>query len=381
MISFTVIISLIISFSVSPAFANIDKNEAADESVVLWSTVNHYTWIYTAGDLPLSEFSFLLNNAQKHDTIHAKKIGSSLHVIFSLKHGENFVEIKHLETMLEKKEIHYFPEFESELVPDEAIQEPFHTSTKESTCSATQCHRLTVDPSDFKPTDIKKQICYQCHAHKFDGFTSLHKPAALEWKCLQCHLEESRESAMFPGEPLRFTIEDPFELATLCYKCHKKLKTFIESQKYLHGPIGMQGCTMCHSPHGSTHEKLLHKESITLCIECHEAKKMINLPVVHKATTQKGCIVCHHQHSSPYRFQLRTDITKLCYTCHPKISKMENNHPVQGHPVFVKETAPSEKFKVSCVSCHSPHSSEYDKLLPLEEMMMLCVNCHKIGSI
>lgn len=370
----------LMAFSISPVLATVD-DETADEDAVIWSTVNHYTWIYEAGDLLTNEFTFSLNGERNNEKIRVKKFERSLHVIFALKHGENSIEIKHLGLIIFNNIIHYYPGFESELVPDEAIPEPFHTSKNESSCSSGNCHRMTVEPSDLKPTDIKKQICHQCHSHKFDEFTSLHKPAAREWRCLQCHTDEMRETAISPDIPLRFTIEDPDEIASLCYKCHKKLKTYIESQKFIHGPIGMQGCTMCHSPHGSSYPKLLHKKSNTLCVECHETQHMLNKPVVHKAITQKGCTVCHHPHSSPFRLQLRADITQLCYECHPKISKLKNNHPVQGHPVFVKEKSPSEKYKVTCVSCHSPHSSEYDKLLPQEEMMMLCINCHEIGSI
>ncbi len=452
----TILLVFSISLSASFAFA-LDDEETKEEVSIIWSTVDHYTWIYQADDRPLSEFTFLINGSTDKEKIHATKYKESLHVIFSLNYEKNTVEIKYASEILLKKEVHYYPAFESELVLGDAILEPFHTAENEASCSGTSgCHRMTVEPSDIEHTDIKstdkeqadiniaakvlaakmlaakmladkrlakkmltnkafadkihadiklaveklvdkelddekfdtikftgkkKQICYQCHFRKFDKYKYLHKPAAEEWRCLLCHDMEARETDSSPDAPVRFTIENPEEVASLCYKCHEILHEYIDSQEYIHGPIGMEGCTMCHSPHGSTQKKLLHDNATTLCVNCHEAQDMLELPVVHEVIKQKGCVACHNPHASPYPMQLREDITKLCYTCHIKIGKLKNNHPVQGHPSFIKEEPPSDDYIISCIKCHSPHASEYDKLLPAEEFMMVCIICHNYGGM
>lgn len=359
--------------------------EEADESgtttLSIWSTVNHYTWIYELGNTTPAEISFRINDKSDSNKIKKTLYKSTLHVIFSLDHGKNILKAKHGDEVLLDKEIHYYPSYESELVSENDELEIFHTAKNESSCGTAGCHRLTLLPDDSKPVDIKKQICYQCHSHKFENYTTLHKPAAVEWHCLLCHQAEPTESDLSPGDSQRFTIENPATIAPLCYKCHKKLKVFIESKKYMHGPIGMGGCTMCHSPHGSFAPKLLLKPANSLCIGCHELQEMLKKPFIHQVVKTKGCIACHNPHSSPYPMQLTEEITKLCYDCHPKIAKLKDNHPVHGHPVFIKEKPPSNRYTLTCIKCHSPHSSDHDKLLFEDEMMMICTKCHDIGSM
>ncbi len=52
-----------------------------------------------------------------------------------------------------------------------------------------------------------------------------------------------------------------------CLRCHQdKAGPFV----YEHPPVRVEGCEMCHSPHGSTNARLLRRPvAFTMCLECH----------------------------------------------------------------------------------------------------------------
>jgi DmsE family decaheme c-type cytochrome len=55
--------------------------------------------------------------------------------------------------------------------------------------------------------------------------------------------------------------------SAVCTKCHTDVRgPFV----YEHTPVKAEGCTSCHSPHGSQNARLLNMPSInTLCNQCH----------------------------------------------------------------------------------------------------------------
>ena len=133
---------------------------------------------------------------------------------------------------------------------------------------------------------------------------------------------------------------------------------------------------MCHNPHGSKNKRLLQKEISTLCIECHRLQGIMDKPKVHAPLIKGGCTACHDPHGSNFKLFLSADIIGTCFSCHPGIREKGNNHPITGHPVSGPSDPSMEDSKFSCVSCHNPHSSEYNKLLPGAEPIMICMKCH-----
>ena len=113
-----------------------------------------------------------------------------------------------------------------------------------------------------------------------------------------------------------------------------------------------------------------------MCIECHNMQNMMERPKVHEPLIKEGCTGCHNPHGSNSLFFLATDIISSCYKCHPKIEKLGNNHPIMGHPVSGPQDPRNHDRQFTCVSCHNPHSSEFDKFLAVDQMMMLCIRCH-----
>ena len=81
-------------------------------------------------------------------------------------------------------------------------------------------------------------------------------------------------------------------------------------------------CTNCHAAHGSSTSKILKAPQNTLCMQCHDVAKM---------------------HAHPY-----------------------------GGPAKDPRTG----TELQCTSCHSPHSSDHEKLLLMDEKRNLCVQCH-----
>ncbi len=354
------------------------RADETSKSPGIWSTVPYFNWI-TESSAPLEQFSFFINGVQaKGSAVSAIKHQQSLHLRFPLTYEtETAIEVRFQGESIYRATFFYAPSYESSIVPGNFTDLPFHTEERERPCQ--QCHRLTVNANDAKPLVVTEQICYPCHSHEFDNSVSRHKPAAIQWRCLQCHLTKESPSPGNSDHPVKFAITDAEDVAPLCYRCHKKFAARIKGYAHQHGPIGMGACTMCHNPHASNFPKLLQNEANTLCVNCHSMQETLQQPVVHQVIKTKGCTACHNPHGSPYPLQLPSPANELCAVCHQEIAKQVNNHPVQGHPVFIKGRG-TQKDKLTCTSCHSPHASAFPKLLPEEEVMMLCTHCHPMEN-
>lgn len=84
--------------------------------------------------------------------------------------------------------------------------------------------------------------------------------------------------------------------APLCYDCHDANN----DKAYVHGPINMGVCTVCHLPHGSNIKTNLIAQADTLCKGCHDS-----LMASHPNIANKSCIDCHDPHSSDKEFHIK----------------------------------------------------------------------------
>jgi len=56
-----------------------------------------------------------------------------------------------------------------------------------------------------------------------------------------------------------------------CFECHTQQRgPFV----YEHEAV-RQGCSVCHTPHGSVNQRLLNERNATLCIKCHFQEQKI----------------------------------------------------------------------------------------------------------
>jgi DmsE family decaheme c-type cytochrome len=62
-------------------------------------------------------------------------------------------------------------------------------------------------------------------------------------------------------------VDHAFGNEEVCLKCHSDKRGPFAFE---HPPVRVEGCEMCHSPHGSTNSRLLRRPVVfTVCLECH----------------------------------------------------------------------------------------------------------------
>lgn len=151
--------------------------------------------------------------------------------------------------------------------------------------------------------------CESCH-----GPCSLHEDSGGDIKppfsFAAGRPEPDALGARLPLEPAR-TVE------TVCYQCHLDVRGQFNLPNHHPVPEGRMTCLQCHPPHkgiahagGST--QLLSQEEN--CTQCHESQKG---PFVfeHEAMDE-GCTACHSPHGSINPKMLLERNANLCFKCH-----------------------------------------------------------------
>ena len=117
-------------------------------------------------------------------------------------------------------------------------------------------------------------------------------------------------------------------------------------------------CTDCHGVHGK------RNKPNEACTACHaDTRAQFELPSRHPLREGKmSCSSCHNPHSAT-DFMLKTRLRKndVCYTCHQS---------TEGP--FIFEHPPVQE---DCSLCHLPHGSVANNLLTANEPT-LCLQCH-----
>lgn len=217
-----------------------------------------------------------------------------------------------------------------------------------------------------------QESCGVCH-QDISGASQKHSPVVSKL-CLTCHqLSLSPWRIGFPTE----------KIAVVCFACHTEKAAWF-SRKYIHGPLKVGGCTLCHDPHGSENRYFLWAEgSLELCVSCHSdigelLSRTGGIEYVHGLIPDMGCVICHDPHASDSISVLKKPINKLCVGCHDKFAGMNRGHPVASHPLAATRELRRPGRALSCAGCHDPHASKYGYLL-IEEPTegALCLICHK----
>jgi predicted CXXCH cytochrome family protein len=134
------------------------------------------------------------------------------------------------------------------------------------------------------------QLCLTCHNEMKAQFTQPFHHRVLEgtMKCSDCH----NPHGGFEQKQARLAVG----VDAACIKCHAdKQGPFV----YEHAPAKVEGCTMCHTPHGSSNPKMLTRSNVPqLCLECHSNLQTAgapNTPSFHNVTTARfqNCTTCH----------------------------------------------------------------------------------------
>ena len=171
-----------------------------------------------------------------------------------------------------------------------------HTAHGEGNVDCLSCHSIHKSATEENLlSKAQPKLCYTCHTDVEPAFSQPfhHKVDEGLMKCSDCH----DPHGTFTG-----TLQKPATMLhqgpggnVVCTKCHSEVAgPFV----YPHPVIPTEGCTACHSPHGSPNPRLLTRNNVnSLCLECHTASMNFTaagIPSFHNQANQyQACTVCH----------------------------------------------------------------------------------------
>jgi len=172
--------------------------------------------------------------------------------------------------------------------------------------ACTSCHSIHHSPTP-KYLLAKKQteLCYGCHSGIRAQFEmpSKHRVNEGFMNCSDCHNPHGAFAPTWRMSDHPRMVEQALNNEEPCLKCHvDKRGPFV----YEHPPVRVEGCEICHFPHGSMNERLLRRPVVfTLCLGCHNGGA--------SGTRLNGVPIATSPHNllDP-RFQ-------RCTTCHVRI--------------------------------------------------------------
>ncbi len=118
-----------------------------------------------------------------------------------------------------------------------------------------------------------------------------------------------------------------------------------------------------------------------VCLKCHG--EVLAKTFKHGPTEAGYCTLCHDPHASNQRFWLRKSTWDVCTTCHSE--KASGVHVITGlltgitHPTRLKSDPLRPGRRLTCSSCHDPHSAESKDLFAydIRNRNELCTICHR----
>jgi predicted CXXCH cytochrome family protein len=160
--------------------------------------------------------------------------------------------------------------------------------------------------------------------------------------------------------------ELPFEKAGTCVtsKCHAA----IGEGKYVHGPVAVGECQICHGK-SQKHREMPYRYKFgktgnisSACIFCHTSFESGEITVKHEKYEE--CIACHTHHGSSNMYQLSSEGSKLCFQCHEqaiathqettRITRFRNGN-MNLHFEHIEKSV----MERTCLSCHETHAGSF----------------------
>jgi len=136
--------------------------------------------------------------------------------------------------------------------------------------ACTSCHSIHHSPTPkFLLARKQSELCYTCHATiraQFD-MPSKHRVNEGFMQCTDCHNPHGAFTATWRMAQRPRMVEPALGAESPCFKCHNdKRGPFV----FEHPSVRIEGCEICHNPHGSMNAKLLRRPVVfTVCLECH----------------------------------------------------------------------------------------------------------------
>lgn len=236
-----------------------------------------------------------------------------------------------------------------------------------------QSARATSDASKY----VGAETCKTCHEEIYNNWEKTpHWKTTLDTKggpshqgCEGCHGPGADHVAGGGDKSKIFVFKDRSrqETSARCLSCHgedQERSHFAESSH----ASGDVGCLDCHDPHHAKEkQRLLVQKQPQLCYGCHtSAKADFAKPYHHRVNEGLvQCSDCHSPHGTANIRQARAlpSGDAVCFKCH-----------VDKQGPFVYEHVPVKTE--GCSSCHTPHGSTNPRLLKVNLVNMLCLQCH-----
>jgi DmsE family decaheme c-type cytochrome len=147
------------------------------------------------------------------------------------------------------------------------IRRSEHTMNGVACTSCHSIHRSTTPK--FLLAKKQNELCYTCHATVRSQFSmpSRHRVDEGFMQCSDCHNPHGAFLATWRMAQRPRMVQQVMNTEEPCLKCHfEKRGPFV----FEHPPVRVEGCEICHYPHGSTNARLLRYPVVfTICLQCH----------------------------------------------------------------------------------------------------------------
>ncbi len=236
-----------------------------------------------------------------------------------------------------------------------------------------ECHWPKCKAKDISIASVVADSdCTSCHSGHSSPDKGLLGPfghkSFLEKRCEECH------NKIEAKKPITIKIEG----AELCFNCHKRtMAKYQYVDNDIHVKNAKNPCIFCHDHHASDNKNMTMSET-RLCMNCHEGteKRTSSMERVLKAAIcepikERKCFECHIPTHSDRPLNFRAEEIPLCARCHASQHKIT-------HPLGDETIDPRNGRAVTCVSCHSMHSSKDEFMLTHDRKRALCIQCHKM---
>jgi predicted CXXCH cytochrome family protein len=236
--------------------------------------------------------------------------------------------------------------------------------------------------ADLNHSPAKAGDCKACHTpHGSD------QPKLLIWEgdqlCGSCHekiVANWDDEGRHGGENGCRFCHDPhgtaeskallFNSQSGCLACHRDPTLGFGDvvRAFVHGPMNMDNCQICHDWHVNGDDAYLHGPASEQCMQCHQVNLVSSdellAPKVHGALLTGRCGACHNVHSAENAKFLRLDGNDLCMKCH---KGMHHRHSfstqIRVSGIEIPEDWPINSGQLGCLGCHEAHESPIGNLL------------------
>lgn len=166
------------------------------------------------------------------------------------------------------------------------------------------------------------------------------------------------------------TQQNPYRLKSIdqrkmCLECHSDFQDTLK-KRFVHSAVQSGECAACHSPHTSSHGKLLSVGEGQICASCHDGIVPANARSTHDVVVKGECAKCHDPHASDHPSNLLAKGNDLCTGCHKTLGAAIVAAKFKHSPV-----------EQGCLTCHNAHASDRAVSLLKAAATELCLKCHK----